>query len=290
MQKFHPVPDKRNPLQKDPLTGLRRFRPHQLRCHFPQLMPAGCPGRPHGAQERHRQAQHCRRPVKSIDDTAKPVHHPVGLPDHQRKQSDPRQISRHTACKSSTARVEEIFPHDPGLAIAKRLQDTDLCPLLLHHPVHGRHTHQRRHQKKEHRKDIGNSLHDTGITLETDISCIGLPSQHISVRLLDIGNLRSGVRQLLLRIRDLLVKLRLRVVVFLPAVLNFLSGIRQLLPALFDLLPGIPDLPSGLSQLRFSLFDLRLPGLQLLTGHICGHLILHPRRLALHQPRKSLLL
>ena len=54
---------------------------------------------------------------------------------------------------------------------------TDLGALLLHHAVHGGDTDQRRDQKEEDGKNVGDSIDDGGVVIKAGIADIGIPAQ-----------------------------------------------------------------------------------------------------------------
>ena len=134
------------------------------------------------------------------------VHDLICIPDDGRKnrRTDQKTDDRTDPCR--TSRIKQIFPHNPGFRITECLEYTDLCPLLLYHPVHCRHTHQRRYQEKEKRQYLRNSGNDHRIIFITGVTDIGIPAQHIDIRLLDLVDLLLRIRNLFLCICGLFIQ------------------------------------------------------------------------------------
>ena len=150
---------------------------------------------------------------------------------------DSQKISRDAPCQRGASRIKQILAHDRRLAVAKRFEHADLRALFLHHAVHGRHADQRRHQKEEDRKNIGEPLHNAGVVLKTGIADIGIPVKDVRVRRFDRGDIRLRLRDLPLCIGDLVIKLRTALVVLAPAVLLLLLRSPPLLSSLSPLPP-----------------------------------------------------
>ncbi len=139
--------------------------------------------------------------------------------------------------------------------------------MFLHHPVHGSHADQRRHQKEEYRKYIGDCRHDIGIAFIADITHIGISGKRIAVRFLKVRKLGSGVVNLLLGVRHFRFKLGLCVAVLCFgvcklrfSVLQFRAAFLQIRLGFDDILPGLGQLLSAVDKLGFSLLQLH-PGL-----------------------------
>lgn len=157
---------------------------------------------------------------------------------------DSQKISSDAPCQRGASRIKQILAHDRRLAVAKRFEHADLRALFLHHAVHGRHADQRRHQKEEDRKNIGEPLHNAGVVLKTGIADIGIPVKDVRVRRFDRGDIRLRLRDLPLCIGDLVLKLRIGIVVLRPAVRDLRLRVQQLLPVLRDLRLRIGKLPA----------------------------------------------
>ena len=237
-QKSQPFPDKGHVLQEHPLPGFRGLGPHQRRRHLGQLHAAGKPGGADGAEQRSRQGYGRQLPVEHIIDRIRIVHDAIAEPYDLRECPCPQKEAGHTAGQRSQAGIHQIFGHDSALTVAQGFQHANLGPLLLHHPVHGGDAHQRRHQEEEHGEDVGNALHDGGIVLKADIADIGVPIQHIGIRLGQLRKLLLGVLDLSPGVRYLLLKLLSCLLVGVHAVLIFLPALRKLRLFIGDGLPA----------------------------------------------------
>ena len=153
----------------------------------------------------------------------------------------------------SAAGVKEVLEQDGPPAIAHGHQYAQLGALLLHHAGHGGDAHQRRQQEEEQREHTGNSRHNVGVALEAYIAHVGVPAQHIGVRLFQILQLLPGIVQFPLMVGQ-----------FPFAVLQLLPGALQLGTCLLQLGLGRRQLPGRLLQLLLILRKLRRCGVQLL--------------------------
>ena len=262
-QEGEPVPEQRDPFQKDPFAALGGLRAHQLGRHLRQLIPAGGKGGSHGAQDGHRQGYRAQPPVHQKHKISHGIHDPVGEPDHGREQPGAHKKADQAAQDGRASGIKQVDPHDPCLSIAKRLQYADLRPLLLHHARHGGHADQRRHQEEKDGENAGDPFDDAGIALIAGIADIFIPGQNIGIRLLQIGKLLSCIRKLLFRLRHLLFKLPQAFFIILPAVGKLLLCVGKLLLRLSQplLIPG--DLFPGRRDLRLSHIDEPQPRIQL---------------------------
>ena len=157
------------------------------------------------------------------------VHELICIPDDGRENRRTDQETDNLTDPCRTSRIKQIFPHNPGFRITECLEYTDLCPLLLYHPVHCRHTHQRRYQEKEKRQYLRNSGDDRRIIFITGITDIGIPAQHIDIRILDLVDLLLRIYNLYLCICGLYMLCLLAVFIFFLTVGKLLLCIRQLL-------------------------------------------------------------
>ncbi len=183
---------------------------------------------------------------------------------------DPQIIPPQASYQGCTARVEQEFPHDGGFPVSQCLQHTNLGTLFLHHTVHCGHTYQGGYQEEEHRKNICDSVHNSGILLKECIADIGIPAKHIGIRLFQVCNLLAGTGNFPLCIGNLLLKFLVSFVVFFPAVL-------QLTPSLFQLSPGVLQLAAVLLQTATSICQISPGRIQFLPG--IGNLLLSPGHL-----------
>ena len=280
VQELQPSPDEWNLFQENPFSALWRFGADQPRRHTEQLMTAGKICRTHGARKRGRQGEQRKPDIKKILDLTHAVHDAVSHPDHPGEQPGANSAAGRGSHRGSRSGIKQIFPHNGLIAIAQRLHHADLCSLLLHHTVHGGHADQSRYQEEEHRKYIGNSRHNIGITLIAGVPDISIPCKHIVVRLLDIGKLNPGIVNLCLCVRHLLLKFGPGILIFLPCIRKLDPAFLQLSLSLGKLLLGILQIPSGpgqllpsvgkpgpaLFQLLLCLGKLLLPVLKLVSG------------------------
>ena len=157
------------------------------------------------------------------------VHDLIRIPDDGRenRRTDQKPDDRTDPCR--TSRIKQIFPHNPGFRITECLEYTDLRPLLLYHPVHGRHTHQRRYQEKEKRQYLRNSGDNRRIIFITDVTDICIPAKHIDIRLLNLVDLLLRICNLFLRICGLFIQCLQAVFIFFLTVSKLFLCIRQLL-------------------------------------------------------------
>ena len=86
MQELHSPPDKRKPFQKNPLSRLRAFGPHEIRRTFRKAALTGYPGHSHRTKKRPAQGYDKQRQFKQIPHIYHVIHNSISIPDHLGEQ------------------------------------------------------------------------------------------------------------------------------------------------------------------------------------------------------------
>ena len=221
----HPVPDGRDPLQKDSLAGFRRLGPKKRGGALPQRAAAGEIGCSQRAKKGCGERPGKEDRVEQEPEFDGDVHRLIRVPDDRREEEDPSRVAGHAAEQRRASRVDHKAAHDRAIGISQPLEHADLTSLLLHHAAHGRYAHERRDEDKEEREDTCDAADDLRVVLETYISDVGVSLKEPGVRLLEVVELPLGVSDLLLGVGDLFVELSHAVLVFLKAVLVLLEAV-----------------------------------------------------------------
>ena len=239
------------PLQKYPLSILRRWRTHQFRRLRVQLPVAGQECSSHGTDDR-RKGSNCRIfPVighQYLRDVV--VHNLIRIDNDKGKDLFAYQHADHASAHRRQKGVAQIFGRNGEFVIAQRLHGSDRGALLLHHAGHAGKADQRGYQKEDDREHLSYGPHPVGI-----LSVSGELRQRTSVidepfGLLDIGNLPFRIADLLLAVFYLGLGFGLAVFIFLLGIFQFRSLSVQLILAIGQRsLLRMEFLPSGINLL-----------------------------------------
>ena len=186
-RKVKPRPDRRNPLQHNAPSVLRRLRPHQLCRHRPHLHIAGRQRRNARAADRTEQRKEKLRPDNRGQTQGQArIYLAVRLHDHRRQEFLAEKYADSAAADRRQHGISQIARRNRTIVIAQRLHDADLPALLIHHTGHGRQGNQRRHQEKHDRQDLS-ELHHPLRVLPVAFTGFDLrPVKHIPFALADI--------------------------------------------------------------------------------------------------------
>ena len=257
-QKAQPLPQEGDALQQHPLALLGGLGPDQFRRHLPQEATAHQIGGPQSAQQIGGYGDGRQLPIQhKFNGDPEAVHDVIGVPEDLGKDVGASHKADGAPQQRSAAGVKEVLEQDGPPAIAHGHQYAQLGALFLHHAGHGGDAHQRRQQEEEQREHTGNSRHNVGVALEAYIAHVGVPAQHIGVRLFQILQLLPGIVQFPLMVGQ-----------FPFAVLQLLPGALQLGTCLLQLGLGCRQLPGRLLQLLLRLCQLPLRGIQRRTRRI----------------------
>ena len=214
VQEFEAIPYKRYILQQNALAERRRLRSDQFRGHIHKLRVAAVNRRAHTAENRREDGERAQRTVDNEDEVGEVVHHAVSGPNNGREQIDAAEKADQTADQRGTARVEYIFSENPSLAVAERLEHTDLRALLIDHACHRSHADQGCHEEEEYREHPGDGIYDTGIIVKANVTDIGVAAEDVGFWIFDVVHFFARVFDLLFGVRD-----------FFLSILQFLAAV-----------------------------------------------------------------
>ena len=237
MKETHSRPHETYPLEQDPLARRRCFRSDELRGHSGELGHAGHDRNADRADQReHERYDEHQRAAPELD-ISETVHHPVHFPDDPREELDASEITRHTAQHGSGSRVDNVLHDYREFRITETAHRAYEVTFVRDHAAHSCRAHERRYRKEEHREHGRDSVYDLRIVIETDISHVGVSSEHICIRFLD--RIEKRISRIYLQSRldyrlriergHTFVILRKAVVVFCPSVFQFLGRFFELI-------------------------------------------------------------
>ena len=246
MRKAHPLPQRGQVFQEDPLARHRRTGQQK---EGSLLLQAGAAGFQGGKPDHRRADGHAGQRHAGVEverERGQAEHHGlVGFPNDQRKDHKANGHADHAAQDAGGQAVKEVFAYDLCVGVSQGFQGAHLQAVLVHHAGHGGGGHQRRHQEEEHREHPRNGGHPVGILFKGDKTHGAAPVQHIPLAGLDVVDLLLGIGDLLLAVGKLLFGLGfLRLVFGTGSFQLFLAGV-VLGPALVQ--PGAGGIELGVS-------------------------------------------
>ena len=198
VQEAHTLPQ-RNPLNQQLLPCPGGLGANQLRRNLLQRPMAAVPAhRQHGKGIQGSDGQG-HLPIKAQQNIGGDHQDDfIRLPQHNGKHNAAQDDAHGAAQNSAAAGIQQVFGNNGPIAVAQGLQGADLGTLLLHHTGHGGDAHQRRHQQEEGREHPGHTGHNIGVTVQGAIAHIGVPVQHIHLRVGNVLDFVPGILELLL--------------------------------------------------------------------------------------------
>ena len=229
------LPDKADPLNKDPFSFFRCRRTHQgCRC----LCQSPCTGKKCGTHS----TDHCCSgsdqcilhfiiQLHVIADI--PVHDPIRLDNDKRKNLFSEKYSCDTSTYCSQKCIAEILGCNGCFSIAQCFHCSDLCPLLLHHSCHCGKTDQSRYKEEYHRENLSDVFQPLCVITKIRIFRKVIAICDDPLRCFNIIHLFLGILDLLPGFRNFIIGLFFAVLIFFLSIGKLLFCVLQLFFGVF---------------------------------------------------------